>query len=95
MFLETAYLGDAVNPGGTPLWQQQGFTDKASWKAAGRPGAPVDTTTPAVDAGGGSSAAPGTPAATAPAGGGGFLSGIPSNYLLIGGVIALLLVLKK
>jgi hypothetical protein len=107
MFNETtSYFGDSLNPGGTSVWQQLQFGSKASWKQAGRPTSGAMFTpppqlpiggVPTPIAGAGNDPSPLAPVATAASSGGiaGLLSSIPTTYLLIGGAIILLMVMKK
>ncbi len=101
----STFFGDALNPGGDPVWMQLGYPDKGAWKRAGRPtgnaivGTPLPTNNaiigtplPADPAGPNSAGVPGTDKTKTP---GSLLSGIPTTYLLIGGAMVLLMVMKK
>ena len=95
MFETTSYnnLGDAEYAAGSePLWFQQGYASKAAWKAANPSTPDVIGGAPGATTPGG--AAPGAAAAPG-ASAGGFLSGIPTTYLLIGAAIIAVMVLKK
>jgi hypothetical protein len=107
MFNETtSYFGDSLNPSGAPVWQQLQFGSKTLWKQAGRPTSGATFTpppqlpiggVPTPIAGAGNDPSALVPVATATSGGGiaGLLSNIPTTYLLIGGAIILLMVMKK
>jgi len=109
MFNETSYFNDALNPGGTPLWESLGFGSKAAWKQAGRPTDSTFTppsglprlpgsggTLPGAT-GGATDQVTGMPADVPTSGGGigDMLASIPPMYLMIGAAIVLLMVLKK
>jgi hypothetical protein len=100
-FSDAAYAG-----GGDPLWFQKNFPSKEAWKAAGSPGAETPGQTPgpfnppAGLPGGSSGVGPvsGPPSSVGPQAApssGGLLGGIPTKYLLIGGVIIALMMFKK
>jgi len=106
MFNETAYFSDAANPGGIPLWQLLGYPSKAVWKQEGKqatgtfvpPALPGTGGGPTLlpDGSGGTITGAGTGATLTSSGSiGDLLSFIPTSYLLIGGAIILLMVLKK
>jgi hypothetical protein len=105
----SGFLHDAATRAGAaiPDWQAQGFSDKGAWKRA-RAAAGLDTsgginTLPGPSSGGGSTPGGATDQVTDKvpgqgqpgSSGGGLLGGIPTKYLLIGGVIAALMVMKK
>jgi len=107
MFFETSYRRRGLGATSEPPWFTAGFASKALWKqAGGRTTATGGGGTftpppglPTLPGGGSGTAAGGSGTVTAPAAdsgsGGGLLDSISPTMLLIGGGLALFMVLKK
>lgn len=103
MFNEVSYsgLGDAAGD----LFRSLGWPTRAAWKAAGRPKTrypgstvginPVPPVTDGNQVPIDSVNTSPTGTVTPKVGGGGFFDSIPTTYLLIGGAVLALMVLKK
>ena len=107
-FVNGNYITDSSGLGQVPLWQQYGYPTKAACKQAGRAACGLPpSSSPAVPPPSAAIApvpvsqapvAVGTPATSnggVLSGVEGFFSGIPTTYLLIGGAIIAVMLLKK